>query len=654
MLRHIPAVDVDAAGTVSLRGDPNVQILIDGKPSPLMSPTNRAAALEAMAADQIARIEVLTSPPAQYKPDGSTGVINIITKRNRKKGRSGAAQANFGSEGRFNLAVNGAYKAGPVALSLNLSARQDSRKRISTDRRTRFDPVLGPIGSSTQDVANLAKRLSLIETFGIDYDLTARDRFDASATYNDRIGKPVHTEHDTASDAAGAATRDYQRRSADHEREINTQISAKYRHAFPGDDHALTLDYERGETRERQRFDFTNTYTAPAGPPTFDFQRSRTVERVQDLSAEYARPLPRGAKGLIGYDIQRDDDDYDNRGDLVDPATGALVSDPVLTNHFVLRQTIHAVYASYERPVGPVTVIAGLRWEAARVETNQITSATRDGYRYDRLYPSLHLQYDLNPQQSLTFGFSRRVTRPRAEDLNPYPAYQDAFTFRAGNARLLPQDTRSVEIGYDDHHAGASFQATLFGRLNRDVVTDVSRYLTPSVLLITKANLGRSAAAGVDLAASRKFGRILSLTASGTLAYNRIDAGNLGFSGARSLVTANGKFSVTINPTARDQVQLSGNIQGRRLTAQGYRLPSWGANLGFRHTFNNRLSAVATVADVFDTQRDRNVTDIATLRDHATRRLTGRAAFIGLAWAFGGPGKKDAGEAKFDYSNGPP
>ncbi len=650
VLRNIPSVDVDAAGTVSLRGDPNVQILIDGKPSPLMSPANRAAALEAMSAGQIDRIEVMTNPSARLKPDGAAGVINIITKRSRRRGRSGTAQANFGSEGRFNLAATGAYNAGPLSLTASVAARQDARKRLIRDDRTGFGPT-GPTVVSAQDVTNETKRLSLIETLGVDYDLSAHDRLSASATYNDRTGKPVQIEHDVAGDPLGAVTNDYLRLGGGHEREINTQASAKYRHLFSTRGREFSLDYQRGETRERQQFDFTNLYQTPAGPPTFDSQHLHTDELVQDLAAEYATPLPGKAKGHVGYDFQRDDDDYDNHGAKIDALTGLPVSDPNLTNHFILGQSIHALFATYERPIGKLTVLAGLRLEDVIVDTNQLTSNLRDHYSYFRVYPTLNLSYELSARETLKFSASRRVARPRAEDLNPYPVYQDAFNLRAGNARLMPQDVRSFEAGYEYNRRGTALQATLYFRDSRDIVTDVSRYISPTVLLTTKENLGKSLSGGVELAAEGKLSRFLSYTASGSLYEDRLDAANLNLGGPRSQLSGGAKISLSFSPTAKDQIQMSGNYLSKRLTAQGWRLPSYGANLGFRHTFNDSLAAVATVTDVFNTQRDRTVIATALVQDRYSRRLLGRAAFVGLTWTFGG-GKTSVAESKFDYSAG--
>jgi outer membrane receptor protein involved in Fe transport len=653
VLRNIPSVELDTLGNVSLRGDSNVQILIDGKPSPMMSAANRGAALQQMGADQIERIEVLTNPSAEFKPDGSAGIINIVTKRSRKPGLTGTVRANIGSEGRFNLGGTADYNTGPFHLYGSFTARQDNRKRLIEDRRAKPDPTTNLSATSAQDIVNETKRLSLIGSLGADYDLTKSDRLSGGFTYNDREGGALVLERDVARDEVGDVTSDYLRRGDGRERQISTQGSLKYRHSFADDGHAFTLDLERGETAERQRFDYSNTYNSPLGPATFDSQHLYSDELVREFTAEYAMNLPEKAKFLVGYDLERDDNDYDNHGATIDPLTGASIIDPALTHHFIYGQTIHALYSTYERPFGKWTMRLGLRLEQVLIDTNDATGGVKDNRQYFRAYPTLHLQYDLSDTETFRLSYSHRVTRPRAEDLDPYPLYQDAYNFRAGNPRLLPQETHSFEAGYQYQHRGLSLQATAYFRESFNDITDVSRYITPTILLTTKENLGRKTSGGVELSASGKLNKVFGYNLSSNIYYNEISASNLGLSGSKALTTATAKASLDYSPTQDDLFQLSATYYGERLTAQGYRLPSSSANIGYRHKFGERVTAVATVTDLFASQGERTVIDTATLRDNYSRRQLGRTFSLGLTWLLGG-GKTAATDNKFDYSSGQP
>lgn len=650
VLRHIPSVDVDTSGSVTLRGDPNVQVLIDGKPSPLMSPANRAAALEQMGADQIDHIEVLANPSARYKPDGASGVINIVLKHSRKRGATGVLQASQGSEGRYSLGASGAWRSGPLNLTGSFTARHDTRKREISDARSGTDPLTGAPTTSDQAVTSETRRLSLIESVGADYDLTRRDRLSAAASYNDRTGKPVIVELDQAADPAGPATSDYLRLGGAHEREINTQASAKYRHLFGADDHAFSLDYQRGETLERQGFDYANRYAVPAGPPSADNQHLHTDERVQELTAEYVRPLPGKASLVAGYDFERDDGDYDNHGANIDAATGAPVANPALTNRFIYSQAIHALYATYERPMGRWRLLGGLRGEETLLDTDQATTGQPGRQAYLRLYPSLHAQYGLSDFGTLRFSFSRRVDRPRAEFLNPYPVYQDAFDLRAGDARLMPQQTWAFEASYEYGRRSLSWQVNAYFRDITDAIVDVSRYVSPGVLLTTKANSGQSLNGGLELSGHAQVTRRLGVALSGNVYYSRLDVTNLGLAATPSLVSFTGKASLDYDLSPCDRLQISGNGVTRQVTAQGFRLPSYGVNIGYRRKLSERLTLVTTVADLFATQRDRLVIDTPALHDAYSRRVLGRTVWAGLTWTLGGG--KPAAQGRFDYGSG--
>jgi outer membrane receptor protein involved in Fe transport len=639
VLRDIPSVDVDAQGAISLRGDTNVQILIDGKLSTTMTNGNRGDALEQFPANSIDHVEVITNPSAQFKPDGSGGIINIVTKKTRRPGLSGAVSASGGSDGRFNLAGNATYRAGDLTATASITLHRDVRRRPFTDRRSEIDPATGAATNSTQDGLFHGEKLSRIVSGGVDYDVTAHDRLSASVSYTLRTGTPQTEQHNVVTDPTSAATTDFQRNGTGHEHEVSDEVSARYRHEFARKGQEFTLDFRRGETIENEVRRFTDTFAVPAGLVTIDQQRPRLDTLQRELTAEYTQPLLAG-KLVAGYDLQRDDDDFRNRGDLIDPVTRTATVDPAHTNHFAYGQTIHAFYATFDTPlVKNLSAIMGLRFEQTDISAHQIDLGTIDRQSYFRAYPTLHLQYDVAQRQKLKFNVSKRVVRPDPEDFNPTPEFSDPLNQRVGNPQLKPQETQAFEAGYQFERPGLSAEATLFLRVNRNVFTDISRFITPTVLLTTKENLGRSTVFGVDLASNGKVTKSVSYRISGTLSRNRIDASNLGIAGIRSITGISAKAGLDYKFAPADLIQVSANYNGRRLTPQGYRLPSATANLGYRHKFRSGLSAVLTVSDVFNSQRERGVIETPTLIDRTTRRNTRRIVSLALSMPFGGGGK---------------
>jgi len=646
ILHNLPSVDVDADGNVSIRGDSNVQILIDGKPSTSVSAARRGETLQALPANGIESIEVITNPSAQYRPDGATGIINIITRKNAAPGISGSAIGSVGTDGRFNLGSTLAYRAGPLSLNGSLTIKRDRPFRPFDDQRTQRDAA-GIVTDSRQTGVVRSNRLSRIVGAGVDYDVTPTDRLSASGSYNARTGTPEFFQSNRIA-TAGAVVADFTRLGTGHEREIYSEATAKYRHSFSGKGHELTLDLRRSETVETQRRRFTDTFAVPPGLVTIDQQQPHTDAVERGLTAEYARPLLGGGQLLIGYDLERDDDRYDNRGLNIDSVTGRSTIDPALTNAFVYGQTVHAAYATYNTALSKrLTAVLGMRFEATFTDTQVPDTGQHDSNSYYRFYPTLHLNYALSDAQTLRLSYSHRIVRPEPDDLDPYPMFSNPLNLRAGNPKLLPQETDAVEGSFQYAAHGLSVELTPYVRNSRNLFTDFVTQLSPTVLLTTRQNLGTSLAAGSEFAVSGK-AKALSYSVSGNVYYNRIDAANLGITAARSIVSFSAKGSIDYRLTPRDTVQFSVNYTGKRLVPQGFRKASIGSNFGFRHQLRPGLSAVVTVTDVVDSLRDRLVIDTGSVHDIATRRRAQRTANFGLNWTFGG--KKTAATPKFDYT----
>lgn len=321
-----------------------------------------------------------------------------------------------------------------------------------------------------------------------------------------------------------------------------------------------------------------------------------------------------------------------------------------MTNRFVYDRTIHALYATLEQPLGKqLSAILGVRLEDTVLHTNQVTSGLTSRASYLRLYPTLHLQYDLSPSSTLRLSYSHRVARPEPEDLNPYPEFQDPQNVREGNPGLLPQETHSLEAGYEYERGGTSLGATLYLRKNYNGFTEVSRFISPTALLTTRENLGKSSSAGIEFSARGNLSPLLSYNLSGNVFYNQIDASNFGLLGQRSTYSFSAKASADYKVSRNDFLQVSGTYNGKRLTPQGYRLPVGVLNLGYRHQLRRDLSVVVSIADLLDSQRDRTIIETPLLNDLVTRRRSSRTASVALSWNFGGAVKVK--EPQFDYAS---
>jgi outer membrane receptor protein involved in Fe transport len=636
-LRNIPSVEVDVQGNVSLRGDPNVTIMIDGKPSSMFNGDGKADALQQMPADQIDRVEVMTNPSAAYRPDGTAGIINLITKKTRKPGATGSFKLNVGPDGRYNTGVTGNLVKGKLTLSGDANYRYDRQKFWQTDdRQTASTHTL-----QDGDYTNAGGALSL--RGGLDYALTPKDRLSAEARYR---GMDYSTGGDeTLTNFGGPG---YARATSADMNRKNGEISGDWRHQFKGSEHELDahLEYETTDFK-RDSTAFIDNAAAADEYETFGYGANQ--DRV-NFTLDYTRPMGGEAKLKTGVDLETTSNDYDNHG-----ASGATqagqTTDPRWTNRFLYDQDVYAAYMTYERPFGDFTALAGLRAEQVEIRTNQVTSAQKDDNSYFHLYPSLHLGYTLSQTQSLTANYSKRVQRPQVQDLNPYPVYIDPYNYRAGNPDLKPQITDSYELGWQYRKGPASYLATAYYRESRDGVTDVVESFSSGLTVTTRENLAKSRNGGLELVANGKLTPKISYNISGNAFWNEIDASSLGFAGARSGTTLSGRASVSWQATPKDFFQLNGFTSGKRLNPQGHREPISLLNLGYRRKVNDKLNLMVIANDVLNGFKDVTVIDTPALRERIERRANVRAVFVGFTYSFGG-GK--ARPEQFDFGSGAP
>ncbi|MET0272978.1 MAG: TonB-dependent receptor, partial [Phenylobacterium sp.] len=556
-LRNVPSVQVDVQGNVSLRGDSNVTIMIDGKPSGMFRGEGRAQALQQLPADQIERVEVLTNPSAAFSPDGAAGVINLVTKKTRKPGRSGSMRANLGSEGRANGGISGAYNSRKLTVAGDLSARHEKQKFHAVDDRSRLDAASGQFLDS-QQVIDSGNGIDMV--FGrasVDYDPDAKTRLSAELRINlfDIESKGYNsTVRETAS---SGPLQVLERLNRIGQARSNGEASATWRRKFAGDDHELVVNVSHELTQEDRDRAVASSSRVPILPDSFEAFVVDNSYAQTELKADYTRPMPGESKLKVGYQFQFDDNDYDQVGRRGGVAN-ALPVDPNLTNRFLYKQALNAAYATYERPFGDLTVLAGLRLEDVRVDLDQVTDRVTAENDYFRAYPSLHLAYTFSEDQQLKLSYSLRVQRPQPQDLNPFRAYQDPFNYQAGNPNLKPQETQSFEAGYQYRHSGTFYLATLYYRASENGVTDVVRDLGGGVLLTTKENLNKGRAGGLELVANGRFNPKITYNLSGNAFWNEIDASALGFTGKRSGYALSGRANLNWQVTAKDFIQLNG------------------------------------------------------------------------------------------------
>ena len=645
-LRNVPSVEVDVQGNVSLRGDPNVTILVDGKPSSLFQGDNKGQALQSLPADSIERVEVITNPSAEFRADGTAGVINLISKKAKGVGRTGSVRLTAGDGDRYAASANLGYNSNKLTLSSDLSIRQDAQKSRTTDDRLQTDPASGAQTAIDQDQITHLIANSVNARVSVDYDLTPRTRIGAEAHGNYTFFRVDAPSRFTFDDLTGAPADAFARQLSVHQKRAAAEASASLRQKIGAEgEFVLNLSHEEivdPRVRAGRTFD-----QIPPTPDAFDEQRLDNHLHTTELKGDYTQPMADMSKLKLGFDVEHVDNAYRNRG-FAGPALGALSPAPALTNLFLFKRTISAAYATYEKPVGDLTVQAGLRVEDVRQDIDQPTLGQAVENDYLRAYPTLHLAWKLSDAQQLTASYSHRVQRPDPSAFNSFRFLLDPLNFRAGNPHLKPQQTQSFELGYEYRQSPVMLLATLYYRQNRGGVADVLRDLGGGVYLSERSNIAQSRSGGLELVANGRLTKSLTYNLNGNLGWTELDSLGPLFAPTRSTVAFSGHGSLTWQATADDLFQLNAFMNGKRLTPQGYADPMVGVDLGYRHKLTDKLSIMMTVQDLLGSFRAFQAIDTPVLRERTRTDFDTRAVRVGLTWTFGGGKQRDPG---FEFQN---
>lgn len=646
-LRNVPSVEVDPLGTVSIRGDPNVLILIDGQPAGSLRGPNRGAVLQQMSADRYERVEVITNPSAAYGPEGTGGVINLVPRRNRSGGLSGSTKAFVGGRGRANAGVAGSYGTAKTTLSGDLGLRRDELAGSFERNRVSLDPATGSsLGRTAQTGRSDTQTRSGSWRAGIEQSAAPSLRLTAEAN-----GSVIRTKARIRDVLAGSGPSPALRtRRAQGTGDFDTvELRGRVSRSFGSSAHRASADlsYERSSTARTLRSTISGE---PTGAQTHERFTFAVDQRLISFKPEYQRPLAAGGRLQLGLEYEGQKNAFETMG-ARGPDEQHLSPLPDFSNAFRHQQDVYGLYATLEKPFGRLTILPGLRLEHVDVRLLQLTGGTRHRSSYTRLYPTFHATRDLGSKSQLKASYSRRVQRPGGQDLNPFREYRDPLNVRAGNPDLKPQVTDSFEFGWQRRHGSSLYQATVFHRRQRDAFTDVVEVLDGDVLLTTRANLGSSRTSGLELVANRKIGTRLTLNASATLARLAIRPGLPGFDEHGSAWQIGGRANVSWQPTKADFFQIGGFLTGKNLRPQGHRAASGMINAGYRRTISDTLSAVVTVRDLLGRFGETIVYEDSRLRDRAKRRFGGRIIMIGLTKRFAGKPQGSRDRA-FDYDVG--
>jgi outer membrane receptor protein involved in Fe transport len=650
MLRTVPSVDVDTQGNVSLRGDQSVTIMIDGKPSGMFKGDARSSAVQNLPASQFERVEVITNPSAADSPEGTGGIINLVSKQGRRAGGSGSVRATENSRGQYGGGISATYNTSKLTLSGDLSGarRAPSIYAAQEDRRQTISPGVERTSRQVTSYNGLVNPLSA--RAAADYDIDPRRRVGAQLRSTIiKGGQEGHERLDVQENGVPVASTD--RFTPDNAfRFIDQEISASFRRKL-GDDQEWTGSARQERAAVRNGRDDRNVFSRPSASDQFAEQFNSLTTNTTGLKADYRNPLANSGELKIGYD-GRIDRTFSELLYAQGSSPTGLVAVPGRNGAFSYRLDLNAAYVTLQHKFGDLTVLGGVRVEDSRTEVS--TPGQSHVVSLLRPYPSLHLNYPLGGERKLSASYSRRVDRPLPAQLSPIISYGDPQNLYGGNPDLRPQETDSYELAYDARKGPNSIAATLFYRELHNAFTPTVRDIGGGVLLFSPANLGRVQRVGLSLAANRQLTPKLSLNISGDGYWTQIRVNSIGLGELQSAYVLGGRAGLTWTPTPNDFFQIDGRLFGKQLTAQGYVSPLGVLNLGYRRKLTPQLFVNVTAQNVLDSNHNRLVLKSPGL-DFARRgESVGPTVAVTLTYNFGGGSANKPRDPALDFGGGGP
>jgi outer membrane receptor protein involved in Fe transport len=465
VLDNVPSVSVDVEGNVQLRGNDDVRILINGKPSAITG-LNSTEALRQLPAESIEKVEVITSPSARYDAEGSGGIINIILRRSKLQGLNGALTTNVGDPALFGINGNLNYRTGDVNIFTNAGYNYRTSPGNSFND-TRFFDADGAFTNAIREERNfdrvrdgyninLGAEWYVNETASITQSIFIRNSNNSSETINDFFQL----------DSNNNETNGF-RFDDETEDDKTFQYAFNYNKRFGDSGEKLTFDfqYETSDEVESSIIDQND----------FESERVRTAEDQQRvfMQTDYVLPIGEKSQFEVGYrgDFNRLNTDYDVV--FIQPTIEELgITNP--SNVLDFKETINAFYTQFGSKINKLSYLLGLRYEATRLIIDQKETNEFSRNNFDGLFPTVNINYEFNEKQSLQFGYNRRIRRPRSFFLNPFPSRSSPTNLFQGNPLLTPSYSDQVDVGYLNRMGKVTLNASIYFQQATDVITFIT------------------------------------------------------------------------------------------------------------------------------------------------------------------------------------
>lgn len=629
IMGNIPSVSITQDGDLSLRGNENVRVLVDGKPTNISS----RELLQQIPSTSIKTIELITNPSAKYNPEGMSGIINITLKKNTNLGFNGSINAGFtyGARARYNSSLSLNYRNGKANFYGSYGNRLGEGVTNGFINRT--------VERTGQDILSIGDRTSHLFKFGVDYYIDERNTFSIYTNQNFFDAVLDAERNITFLDMPSA---DFDQFDLTNRDNTNASYNVDFKHLFSGEGHFIELeaDYNTLKSDTNNDFDFGGNTPLMNYDEFIDDTRTNTT-----INLDYVNPLSENTTLEIGLEtrLRRTQNTYvTDRSDF-------------RNSDFRYDRDIHSFYTTFSQSLGKWQYNLGIRLEDYNVDTqfNEVSEAPFNFTdKLFNIYPSGFLKYSPGEERknSYQLSFSRRIDRPSLNQINPIRQLSTPQLILSGNPSLVPQFTNSVELNYSKSLGKGNvtiggFYRRINDEINRRGFFDDDN---PTVLIVDYDNFDSNDAYGLELSTSYRPTNWWSLNGS----FDVYSRNQKGFIEGERVEVNNTLMNVKLNNSFKATKDLTFQLftfySGKQSVLQYDLKDNFFMNVGTRYNFAKGKGTISVnFNDIFRTQRFAFET-FRTIIQEGQFKTDSRAVYLGLAYRFGSGKNKSAKRKKRD------
>ena len=660
VLDNLPSIEVDIEGNVSLRGNESVRILINGKPSGLVGISSNEA-LKQFPSESVEKVEVITSPSARYNAEGTAGIINIILRRSKLTGFNGSLSLNSGYPERYGVSANLNYRTKKLNFFNNIGYNTRTSEG-SFINETEYYTNQAINNFLNENGVRGSERNSNYLNTGIEYFISDKTSVVGSYVFRKSDGFTNNTNN--VNQNFNSISKFSERLEKESEIDDTNEFSINLTHDFNKEGHVLTMDYQKEKSSENENGFISNSQLKPI--LTKYLSEKVNTDEIQEselFKIDYVLPIKKDGQFELGFRRSNQHQDIDYLAKNED-LNGNFINDLNLSNTLLYNEKVNAFYTQYGNKKNKFSYLLGLRYEESKTAVKQLANNTNNVKNYNDFFPTLNLSYQIKEDETITFGYNRRIRRARSYFINPFPSKSSATNIFQGNPNIDPTYSNGIDLGYLKRYEKLTLNGSIYYRKETGVFTFISEN-TGDFVLVNEILVPVLRRTPINLASNKQIG--LELNANFNQSKNWRLNGSLNFYESETLgeymgivydsknLTWSGRLSNNLKLFSSVDWQTSFRYRAPQKTAVSERKASIYSNTAFsKDLLKDKVTLTFKVNDIFETGKWRIESFNENYRSYSESNWRGgRTLELNLIYRFNQKKKETRNSGDYnDYSEG--